>query len=145
VALSRRGVLPVKNVATVRTFGSPAIFCEGATGSSPAAGPCSTCALPCQHRKGQCGVLASVLLYCCCCTAVVLPEWWLPADMLTCTAEYSCGTAVGLCCCAVLAALPSHWYQSVATSLPKCRCVCVCSVPQRVCHDVCVRERHVCV
>lgn len=42
--------MPASNVATVRTFGAPAIFCEGATGSAPAAGACQSCSLPCQHR-----------------------------------------------------------------------------------------------
>uniref|UniRef100_A0A383V8M5 Fungal lipase-type domain-containing protein n=1 Tax=Tetradesmus obliquus TaxID=3088 RepID=A0A383V8M5_TETOB len=49
--LVHRGILPAANVATVRTFGAPAIFCEGATGSPPAAGSCQSCSLPCQHRK----------------------------------------------------------------------------------------------
>lgn len=42
--------MPAANVATVRTFGAPAIFCEGATGCPPAAGACQSCSLPCQHR-----------------------------------------------------------------------------------------------
>lgn len=48
-----RGVLPAASVATVRTFGSPAIFCEGATGSPPTAGACQSCSLPCEHRKAH--------------------------------------------------------------------------------------------
>jgi len=46
-----RGDLPVANVATTYTFGSPAVFCEGANGASPTPGPCHSCSLPCEHRN----------------------------------------------------------------------------------------------
>lgn len=46
-----RGDLPAANVATVYTFGSPAVFCEGANGAAPTHGACHACSLPCEHRK----------------------------------------------------------------------------------------------
>ncbi|KAF8057126.1 PLIP1 [Scenedesmus sp. PABB004] len=48
--LVHRGVLPASAVATVRTFGAPAIFCEGAAACPPSAGACQSCSLPCEHR-----------------------------------------------------------------------------------------------
>ncbi|KAF6250895.1 hypothetical protein COO60DRAFT_715656 [Scenedesmus sp. NREL 46B-D3] len=57
--LVHRGVLPPANVVTVRTFGAPAIFCEGATGSPPAAGFCQSCSLPCQHRAQRAAASAA--------------------------------------------------------------------------------------
>lgn len=45
-----RGVLPPEAVSSVHTFGAPAVFCEGASGAAPSGGPCSSCALPCEHK-----------------------------------------------------------------------------------------------
>lgn len=50
---SFRGDLPLANVATVYTFGAPAVFCEGANGSPPTPGACQSCSLPCEHRKAH--------------------------------------------------------------------------------------------
>ena len=48
-----RGVLPPEAVATVHTFGAPAVFCEGAAHATPSGGPCSSCSLPCSRRASQ--------------------------------------------------------------------------------------------
>lgn len=40
-------------MATVYTFGSPAVFCEGANGAPPSSGACQCCSLPCEHRKSH--------------------------------------------------------------------------------------------
>lgn len=54
-----RGDLPVDNVATVFTFGAPAVFCEGANGSPPTPGACQSCSLPCEHRKAHAAASSS--------------------------------------------------------------------------------------
>jgi hypothetical protein len=67
-------VLPAANVATVRTFGSPAIFCEGATGSAPSGGACQSCSLPCQHRAAAAASSAASA------SASLLARLGLPGD-----------------------------------------------------------------
>lgn len=67
-----RGDLPVANVATVYTFGAPAVFCEGANGSPPTPGSCQSCSLPCEHRKAAAATSSA--------TDSLLSKLELPAD-----------------------------------------------------------------
>lgn len=68
-----RGDLPLINVATVYTFGAPAVFCEGANGSPPTPGACQSCSLPCEHRKAHSAAASSA-------TDSLLTKLGLPAD-----------------------------------------------------------------
>lgn len=72
---SCRGDLPIANVATVYTFGAPAVFCEGANGSPPTPGSCQSCSLPCEHRMAHMAAAATSSA-----TDSLLSKLDLPAD-----------------------------------------------------------------